>query len=100
MADQDLVKRRWGSAMFWAMYGMVMTLLTVSACQDPTTSVSVTHQRDTVLVIDTVQTIHVDTVLVFQVDSIYIWCWEFDHNRDGHSAAYHCTNGYSGPLFP
>jgi len=64
------------------------------ACTDPTTSVSVTHQRDTVLVIDTVQTIHVDTVLVFQVDSIYIWCWEYGHN----SGTYQCTNGYRGPL--
>ena len=94
MAHQDLVKRRWEAALFWSMYGMVLTLLTVSACQDPTTTISTTHQRDTVLVIDTVQTIHVDTVLVFHTDSIYIWCWEYGHN----SGTYQCDNGYKGPL--
>ena len=98
MADQDLVKRRWGTALFWSMYGMVMTLLTVSACQDPTTTISTTHERATVLVVDTVQTIHVDTVLVFHVDSIFIWCWETDHNITGHEAAFTCDNGYMGPL--
>lgn len=73
-------------------------LVLIVSCQDPTTTISTTHERDTVLVVDTVQTIHVDTVLVFQVDSIYIWCWEVDHRRE--SAEYRCTNGYQGPLFP
>lgn len=103
MADKDLVTYSWTlgllrlCGLFSPLLVLIGIVVVVGSCIDPTTSVSVTRQRDTLLVIDTVQTIHVDTVLVFHTDSIFIYCYEIDHNRDGHSAVYACDDGTVGP---
>ena len=92
--------------LFWAMYGLVLIALTVTACQsDPTSIIVKDHGVDTVPVLhtDTIVDTLIDTLYLtpspVPPDTTYVWCWEIDHNRDGHSAHYQCDNGYRGPLF-
>ncbi len=92
MAYKDLVKDLAEVALL-----LTVILLFALSCTDPTTTISTTHERDTVLVIDTVETLRVDTLTLFSVDSIFIYCYEIDHNRDGHTAEYACDNGTVGP---
>ncbi len=84
---------------------IAVLLVAVVSCSEQPTEITINQPVDTLLVppvTDTVfvPVVHVDTVPVFVVDTLFVWCWENDHNNDGHTATYTCTNGYQGPLFP
>ena len=76
---------------------LFIAILIVSCRADEITFIDPVFHTDTFTI--TVTDSFIDSIPFAVHDTTVVFCWEIDHNNDGHTAWYECPNGYIGPRF-